>query len=378
MPKKNSRFRSLLRSVFARYLTGKSSTVEQNFVNRFYESIGDDKQHDDDLEEIGQDIKTEIDKRIHRRELVRAIQYSRYATAAACVLMTFTILGTLIYQRDTSLYDTACIDQVAHKNPFLSIGNAHVYDLVDSVPSGSTYQWINEEKVLDLSALKSRNGNEVIRIENPSQKTFSVLLRDGSQAWLKQYASIEFDSDFGNNIRRVQVAGEVLFDVKKSVEAHRKIPFFVNTSMQTITVLGTKFNVDAKHEEEESVELFEGSIQLQHNVHSTQIRMKPGEQAFLNREQVKIYVSATKNSKKADAWRRGLFHFEDEKLGSVMEELGQWYEREIEVSKAIADLPITGMVTRYDNVKEVLQIIELTNNINYVEKKGKIYVNKKL
>ncbi len=34
------------------------------------------------------------------------------------------------------------------------------------------------------------------------------------------------------------------------------------------------------------------------------------------------------------------------------------------------------MISRYENISDVLDIIQQTNNINYLEKKGKIYVTR--
>ena len=144
--------------------------------------------------------------------------------------------------------------------------------------------------------------------------------------------------------------------------------------MQTIEVLGTKFNVNTSGNSEENVLLTEGSIRLTHNRYGTQVLIKPGQQAFLEKDKPKILLIQSENIEKANAWRKGLFYFDNEKLAEVALEFEQWYGIRIVIDSKIAGLPITGMISRYENISEVLAIIKMTNNINYIERKGTIYV----
>ncbi|SPZ85454.1 FecR protein [Sphingobacterium multivorum] len=96
-------------------------------------------------------------------------------------------------------------------------------------------------------------------------------------------ATIELDPDFNKNNRSVHITGEVYFDVHKQYTGGKKIPFSVHSALQTIEVLGTKFNVNTSGNSEENVLLTEGSIRLTHNRYGTQVFIKPGQTGFLGK-----------------------------------------------------------------------------------------------
>ena len=364
--------RAILKDLLDRYLSGRTTTREQKFVERLYDAMDRKGEDPVDIDRIGQEIRTAVHQGTRKRGVHWYQPQIWYAAASILI-----ILGIFIFYRNQhTTISPMKIAVSSNRNPSLLIGNKQRFDLLDTLPRGVRYTTINDEKVLALDLLADMESDEKLRIENPSRSVFSVLLNDSTQVWLNYLAAIEIDRDFNKNNRSVDVHGEVFFDVYKQYSAGKKVPFVVRSTLQTIEVLGTKFNVNASGHNEENVVLTEGSIRLKHNLYETQVIIKPGQQAFIDRSKPKILLIQSNNIEKASAWRKGLFYFENEKLSDVALEFEQWYGIKVIVDPAISNFPITGMISRYENIGDVLDIIQQTNNINYLEKKGKIYVTR--
>lgn len=371
MSERKRHVRVVLKDLLDRYISGNTNQKEQKLVEQLYDAMDRGKYEADDLDRIGEEIKAEVQQRIAKRRITAFRLHTAWYTAASLlVVLGIYISYRLIDHQNTSFR----LQQPNHQNPSLFVGSQEHFDLLDTLPPGSHYTTIKEEKVLALGTLAQTVGNSKLRIENPSRRVFSVLLDDSTQVWLNYMASLELDPNFHKGNRSVHVRGEVFFDVHKQYAMGRKVPFLVHSSLQTIEVLGTKFNVNTSNDLEENVLLSEGSIRLTHNQYGTQVLIKPGQQAFVQKDKSKILLIQSKNIEKANAWRKGLFYFDNEKFEDVVLEFEQWYGAEIAIEPAIANLPITGMISRYEDIREVLTIIKMTNNINYSEKKGKIYV----
>ncbi|WP_336829185.1 FecR family protein [Sphingobacterium multivorum] len=370
MSERKRHVRTVLKDLLDRYISGDTNPQERQFVEYLYDAMDREGEGQNDMDRVGEEIKDKVHHRIKKRTLSFHIPKIGYAAASILILFGIFISYKLI---DNSKISDRVL-HVANHNPSLIIGKEKRFDLLDTLPQGAHYTTINDEKVLALSTVSKGTDFGKLRIENPSRNVFSVLLNDSTQVWLNYLATIELDPDFNKNNRSVHITGEVYFDVHKQYTGGKKIPFSVHSALQTIEVLGTKFNVNTSGNSEENVLLTEGSIRLTHNRYGTQVFIKPGQQAFLEKDKPKILLIQSENVEKANAWRKGLFYFDNEKFAEVVPEFEQWYGIRIVIDPKIAGLPITGMISRYENIREVLAIIKMTNNINYIERKGTIYV----
>lgn len=253
--------------------------------------------------------------------------------------------------------------------------NGQSYHLADSLNGRASYKMIENERVFILAdTMISEGGKKLSKVKNPTDKVFAFLLEDGTIAWLNPKSALEVLPE-KNQKRMVRIEGSVLFDVQKIKTGNSYKPFVVKTKLQTIEVLGTKFIVNASDSRTEDVILFEGKVKLTHNNFHSQVVLKPDQKASLMSNDANILVTKSTDTYKIEAWHKGLFHFENEKMDEVMAELAQWYKKDIIVDNAIKNIPITGMISRYQNIDEALEIIALTNNVNYKKQGEKIYVN---
>lgn len=379
MSENANRIKNKVLAIFKRYVKGEVSADEERFVERFYEQVGKqtgDRDVDFNHLRLEQEIKEGIDHQISRKNKIGRFNQNPYVRIAATLLLICTAAFVIFRMIGAdSAPDNVQTAAVTQESPVLAVGTEKLYQLDEDKQDSSSYRMIDDQKVFLLSALAAEIADEAPRkITNPTKKVFTFLLDDGSQVWLNAHSSIEFMPSFNKTERVVYVSGEVSLDVAKREKDGQPLPFFVKTPLQTIEVLGTQFSVNTQQENEESVVLLEGKIKLKHNVYKTSVVLEPNQKAFLSGDNNRIMVASTDEDKKIRAWRKGLFHFEDESLSDVMKELAQWYDKPIHVDEAIREIPITGMISRYEELADVLQIIEMTNNIKLEKRKGAIYV----
>jgi len=184
-----------------------------------------------------------------------------------------------------------------------------------------------------------------------------VLLPDGTRVWLNAASSIRYPTVFVKNERKVEVSGEVYFEVVRNT----KMPFRVNVNNRTeLEVLGTDFNVNAyDNEANMATTLLEGSLrvsQVQEGQQPIQtapanqsVILQPGQQAqisFGQPTQQKIKVITDADVNKVMAWKNGLFNFEDATLEEVLRQLERWYDIEVVYESKVPDVALTGKITR--------------------------------
>ncbi|KGE15864.1 FecR family protein [Sphingobacterium deserti] len=369
------KIRSLLQAVFLRYLRRESNPDERNLIDQFYENVPQKLICDQDLRRIGSEMEQEIASQTQRQPQKAKRKYKLYISAAACIALLFTFLtiyvlrykggDTLPKQRSGTIVGAT-----------LRIGNDR-FNIQDSLPKGGSLETSGGETVLNLTNIQPQDLKDTITVSNPSNEIFTVVLQDGSVVKLAPMALVQYVSEVDAHERRVLAKGIASFAVKKLLRNGQRIPFIVETRLQTIEVLGTRFKIDASADTEENIHLEEGSVRLMHNASKNKVLLVPGEKAFVAEGESKIYVLHGREKEKLEAWRNGLFAFEGEKLENVMHELADWYDTDIRVIGSAKDLPITGTVSRYQHIEEVLGIIEMTNKVRYFKKKGVTYVTKR-
>ena len=86
-------------------------------------------------------------------------------------------------------------------------------------------------------------------ISNQSaQQTYSsltgkskVILPDGTEVWLHSNTTLSYNANFSSNTREVNMNGEAYFSVTHDANK----PFIVHSNSSSVTVHGTKFNVNS-------------------------------------------------------------------------------------------------------------------------------------
>ncbi|PTT00936.1 hypothetical protein DBR11_08595 [Pedobacter sp. HMWF019] len=229
------------------------------------------------------------------------------------------------------------------------------------------------ELVYDISSgpeTNTGNTSGLNTIETPSGGEYQVILSDGSHVWLNALSSLKYPATFPNKGgRKVELKGEGYFQVAKN----KSNPFQVYTGRQTVEVLGTHFNIKAyKDEADIRTTLIEGSVKVSAGQQSVQI--VPGQQAVLDARHALNVRSADTGS--AIAWVNGDFVFNSEDMGSIMRSISRWYAVEVIFKDNLTDKKFTGTISRYKNVTEVLNMLELTGLVHFKLEGRRILVMK--
>jgi ferric-dicitrate binding protein FerR (iron transport regulator) len=366
-------------SVVDRYLKGTSSADEDKLVDYFYDTIEDEDTSTVEFDTVKAEIKAVVDKRIREQpEVLKQKSGYVYIKIAASIVL---VVASSLYFYSSYFSNTEKVaDSLASKSsddnvPIIVLNNGQSYRLEDTLGGRASYKMVGNERVFILAdSMLSEGSQKLSKVKNPTDKIFAFLLEDGTTAWLNPNSTLEILSE-ENQKRTVRIEGTVLFDVQKIKTKGSYMPFVVKTRLQTIEVLGTKFIVNASDGKTEDILLLEGKVRLTHNNFQSQVTLKPDQKASLKYDESNILVTKSSETYKVEAWNKGLFHFENEKMSDVMGEIAQWYKKDIIVDDAIKNIPITGMISRYKTINEVLQIIELTNSVKYKKQGEKIYVN---
>ncbi|MGM9476150.1 FecR domain-containing protein [Pedobacter sp. GSP4] len=202
------------------------------------------------------------------------------------------------------------------------------------------------------------------RIETPSGGQYQVNLPDGTQVWLNAETKLDFPSHFSGKNRQVVLDGEAYFEVSKDKDR----PFIVKSEKQEVEVLGTHFNINCyANNPGAKTTLLEGSVKVKGAGGEKVIA--PGEQAELYNNEMNVN---TVDPALSIDWKNGEFRFKDENLISITRKLSRWYGVNFVMESRYEKMPsFSGSVSRFDNISEVLKMLEETGNI-------KFYINGKV
>jgi len=191
-------------------------------------------------------------------------------------------------------------------------------------------------------------------ITTPVGGKYSVILPDGSKVWLNSKSSLRFPTSFTGTERKVQMTGEVYFEVAKNP----KQPFKVQSGGTEISVLGTHFNVMAYNDEaDQRTTLLEGSINLSSGNFSK--LLKPGQQASVNHS-LGIEVSNNIDLESVMAWRNDLFIFKDMEIKDIARQLSRWYDVQVAFKGTPSKVRYTGTIAKDVALSEILSMLQFT------------------
>ena len=140
---------------------------------------------------------------------------------------------------------------------------------------------------------------------------------------------------------------------------------------------GTTFNVRAYADDPYIYTALEhGSISIRRSESpSGEVRMSPGHQALLNREDSKLNMRIV-DTQVITGWRNGRFVFEDQPLSVIMRDLARWYDFEYEFDDpSLADIIFMGSIPRYSDFTVAKRILERSGDIELRTADNKIIIS---
>lgn len=194
--------------------------------------------------------------------------------------------------------------------------------------------------------------NEIKLTENVIENTTSIIktavLPDSSRVELSPNSKIAYASNFASN-RKVEVSGEVYFKVTKD----KKHPFQVFCNETTTTVLGTSFTVKGYTQKGVTVELYEGSVQMNVKDLDEKWILKPGEKFTYGNQA----TSVTEFNRFID--------FDNQKLTDVSTYIESNYGYKVIMPQEFQNQRITVRINKKEDLNTIIQLISEMYNLNY-------------
>jgi len=205
------------------------------------------------------------------------------------------------------------------------------------------------------------NHNKVIKHADFGQKRL-VRLPDGSLVKLNAGSSIEYDSLFIGDIRKVTLDGEAFFEVKRDESK----PFVIHTSELQVKVLGTSFNIRSYPEETQTdVAVKTGRVMVRKLTSSDVLDLRPNEMAAFNNLSGNLLKQNIESPGLVFGWTEGNLIMQDETFDVVMGKISRWYNVRMQLENpGIKDKKITANLTD-PTLKEVMESLSHTYKFDY-------------
>lgn len=304
-------------------------------------------------------LEPEIQPQVKRRVLWPAI------SVAASVLLAIGICWWTL-ERNTRIVNKGTIAgqiQPGGNKATLTLSNGQTI-VLDKQAEGRLAQQggvaisIATQGQLHYDATQQQASSAANILRTPKGGMYSVQLPDGSVVWLNAASELRYPVSFqGMNERRVTLSGEAYFEIAADV----KHPFKVSTGKQTVTVLGTHFNINAYADEPaEKTSLLEGRVLVADGQHPGQL-LVPGQQALAAGNGVAV---STADVNAATGWKDGDFIFNDD-IHVIMRQLSRWYNVDVVYKGDISDEHFIASVSRSKSIDQVLKALSLTQRVHF-------------
>lgn len=364
------------------FLKGKLSTEEERRLFEHYDAL---QQEEHGWDESTMGVKDEVQNGVYDKVLQEIAEHRApeayrksgnifLSWKAAAALIAMVSVAALFFYVKTPAEKTLEKEEAPGLVQDIGPGgNKAVLTLADG--SQIALDSAGPEAVYHMKAVAPSAANEqpaYNTISTPLSGQYQLVLADGSKVWLNAGSSIRFPIAFSQTERSVAIKGEVYFEIAKD----NKRPFRVQSRSQQLEVLGTHFNVNAYDDEAEiKTTLLEGSVKVKvkGGAYGQTAVLKPGQQARLSGSTGQMDVVKV-DIEEAVSWKNGYFIFDNEEIHSVMRKISRWYGVEVVYANAQLSENFGGTISKFENVSQVLKILEATGTIHFKIEGRKIIV----
>lgn len=233
----------------------------------------------------------------------------------------------------------------------------------------------SESGSLTYKTHSENTGKEVVynTVTIPRGGEYRLELADGTRVWLNAETELKFPVNFSGSTRDVYLKGEAYFRVSRNVEQE----FRVHTSLGTVKVLGTSFNVRDYADEQEVVTTLEtGKVVYVSEELGKQVVLAPGTQ--VKEEKAGNIRMSPVDVVQYVGWREGKYVFENMTLKKIMQTLERWYDIEVVyVDPRVGQLHFSGDLERYESINVFLDLIGTGGDVRFRTEGKKILIDKK-
>ncbi len=361
------------KDILHRYTKDQCTDAERELVETWFDNEENDRSFD---ESEVDSVVALLDKKILKASKVKILV--RWSSVAAAIV----IIGLTFFWYNQSSKPTmgkyASLDDIkapTSSHAILVLEDDSEYPL-DDIHYGDTLR-IKGYAISRLSSgeLQYIETAAVDKIPMHILKTEKgglggVQLTDGTKIWINSSSQIKYPIGNPKN-REVYLNGEGYFEVNTVYEENKKTTFAVHGKDQDIRVLGTKFNADftAKNR----VALLEGKVTLTVGNNKAEPIMMTAGQLYENSTLIK-----SNEIERYIDWKEGYFDLRKLNIYELGSELGDWYRISVKVDQGLPTKQLFGRISRNQDIKQVLEILEKVIPIHYEWKDNTLLISKKL
>lgn len=311
-----------------------------------------------------------FNRRVRHRNAIRRIY--KFAPVAAFLLLTLSIGFYWLYDRVLTPTENAVLTSSYGGDALPATNRATL-----TLSSGATIQLREDQQglITDEHGISYEDGNSIVNtsevqyatLSTPRGGQYQITLSDGSKVSLNAGSSLEYPVQFAEGERRVMLKGEGYFEVNHN----ENTPFTVITENQSVTVLGTVFNVNA-YSSKEATTLVSGKVSVTDRAAQIEKQLTPNMQAVVLNGKI-----TTRMVDVADytGWKSGRFQGERISLQEIVEDIERWYDVEFVYPSNFKNNERAFVsINRHEKLSGVLQVLELTYGVRFHIDGKEVYV----
>ncbi len=313
-----------------------------------------------DLEKLWRRIRHTTQSRTPRSRIVRrAVIAAASGLAAAAVVALAIILfprgETLIYSSPEPAVELIAMDgtrvSVGRDVPHVVVGDGAL--LNDTLTATLYYESVGEPEEVASEV-------SYVTLSVPHGGSYSIVLPDGTQAWLNSNTTIRFPDRFGPGSRDIELDGEAFFDVARDEDR----PLRIHAGDYAVTALGTSFNVQAwAGSGHITTVLASGIVEVGNGVTAT--TLAPGQQCVVDLGSGGMQTTDV-DVQRMLSWREGKVYFVGWPMEMVVEKMALWYDFEITYADPdIASMRFSGTIDKRRPLNELLHFMEQTGALRF-------------
>ena len=372
-----------IHDLLKRYLAGQCTDAEREIIEQWYESI--DRRPDNDT--LKQELNGDLDHigtriGVYRRRTFRLWYYAAAAALLIAIGVTYKLYTPPV---ESPIAVASAIDasniQPGSDKATLTLPDGRIIPLDELTigtfgHEGDNQLIKNEEGSLvyehSSEQATASSGTDYHTLNIPKGGQHRLTLPDGSRVWINSASSLTFAANGFEHDRTVKLTGEAYFEVAHNPDE----PFRVITEQQTVTVLGTKFNINSYADElGTKTTLVEGSVDVATSGSTHAVRLRPGQESFVN-GLGKPTVKEVEPSR-ATAWVNGLFRFDGNTIDEVMRQLSRWYDVDVVFDGELPKGKLYGEVNRNTTANtplELLSFFDFKHSVSIVNARTRITI----
>lgn len=309
---------------------------------------------DYDLHKAKESIKQKVKS---NKRKSRLHTYTKISIAASILLAIGLIFGGRYFKKETVSVPNKIV--IGSDKAVLTLENGDQVALEKGKSFQKGTMRSNGEQIVYGTHERTDDGDDVLYnyLTIPRGGQFYLQLSDGTKVWLNSETKLKYPVTFHEGqTREVElVYGEAYFEVTPSTH-NKGSDFSVVSNDQTISVLGTEFNVSAYKDDDEIVTtLVGGRIALEKG--NSRKTLRPNQQSRIQKNMDQIEV-IDMDASQAISWVNGVFIFDGESLDEIMKVLSRWYDIDVIFESAQRkDFNFTGILERTKSFDDILTLI---------------------